>query len=135
MMKERLQKVVDMIKIKDGDNNKKKIENLVVFVILLIITIIMINVILNGDTKDKKEEINTGKVLAKVDETNKKINYLEEDKTNDLESRLENILCKIDGVGSVDVLITYSESSKVIAMYNEDSTKNDTEEKDTNRRK
>ena len=48
-----------------------------------------------------------------------------------LEEKLENILQNIEGVGKVKVLLTYSESSKTLAMYNEDSTKNDTEETDT----
>ena len=42
----------------------------------------------------------------------------------------ESILKNIEGVGNVKVLVTYSESSKTVAMYNEDSTKNDTEEED-----
>ena len=52
-----------------------------------------------------------------------------------LEQRLEDTLQNIEGVGKTKVLLTYSESSQTIAMYNEDSTKNDTEETDTSRRK
>ena len=36
------------------------------------------------------------------------------------------------GVGKVQVLITYSETSEVVAMYNEKNTSNNTEETDTN---
>lgn len=49
-----------------------------------------------------------------------------------LEENLEDILSKIAGVGKVQVLITYSESSEVVAMYNEKNTLNSTEETDTN---
>lgn len=49
-----------------------------------------------------------------------------------LEENLEDILSKMAGVGKVQVLITYSESSEVVAMYNEKNTLNSTEETDTN---
>ena len=132
MFKEQIQKITDMIKIKDGDNNKRKIENLAVFIIILVITIIMINSIWNTEKKQNDNlQTDTSKVLAKKEDEND-IGY----QTNsDLEDKLKNILQKIDGVGKVDVLITYSESNKVLAMYNEDSTTNDTEEKDVQGRK
>ena len=126
MLKEQMQKIVDMVKIKDGDNNKRKIENLVVFIVILVITIIMINSIWNTNKKQSdNSQIDTGKILAKKESENESYQV-----NINLEEKLKNILSKIDGVGKVDVLITYSESSKVLAMYNEDNTTNDTEEKD-----
>lgn len=129
MIKEKLQKLKDIIKIKQNEegNSKKKIENLVVFIVILIITMIIINSILKTD-KNKGDTKDTEKVLAKTSDTT------QESKNNtssNLEQRLENILQKIEGVGKVNVLITYSESSKTLAMYNEDNQKNDTEETDT----
>ena len=50
---------------------------------------------------------------------------------NNLEERLENILGKIQGVGTVKVFINYSESSQTVAMYNENSKTSTTEETDT----
>ena len=44
---------------------------------------------------------------------------------------MENILHEIDGVGKVKVLITYSQTSQTIPLYNEDTSQKDTEEKDT----
>ncbi len=38
----------------------------------------------------------------------------------------------MSGVGKVDVLVTYSETSEVVAMYNEKYTSSSTEEADTN---
>ena len=131
MLKENLQKIVDIFKVKEG-NNKRKIENLVVFVVILVITIIMINVIWNNDDANKnKLETSPEKVLANTNLEEKNNNT---DSTENLEQKLKNILSKIDGVGKVEVLITYSESSQISAMYNEDNTRNDTEEKDTSRR-
>lgn len=129
MIKEKLQKLKDIIKIKQNEegDSKKKIENLVVFIVILIITMIIINSILKTD-KNKGDTKDTEKVLAKTSDT------IQESKNNtssNLEQRLENILQKIEGVGKVNVLITYSESSKTLAMYNEDNQKNDTEETDT----
>ena len=50
---------------------------------------------------------------------------------NDLETKLEEILSRIQGVGEVKVLLNYSESSEVVAMYNETSKTSNTEETDT----
>lgn len=129
MLKEQMNKIINIFKNNEG-NNKKKIENLVVFVIILIITIIVINMILKDNKKEGKTETNSiGKTLAKE-------NTISQSSTKDeLQENLETILSKIDGVGKTNVLITYSQSSETIAMYNEDSTKSDTEEADSRWRK
>ena len=49
---------------------------------------------------------------------------------SDVENKLKNILAKIQGVGDVEVCLNYSESSEVVAMYNENSTTSTTEETD-----
>lgn len=121
MFKDKLQ---EMVKKSEGKSEKKKIENLVVFLVILIITIIAINTILS-DKKDKKD--NTAYI--ELAETNKADESIE--KSNDLEGNLEKILAKLNGVGKVNVLITYSESNKIVAMYNENSKESTTEEEDT----
>lgn len=132
MLKDKIQKIKDIFIVKEGENNKKKIENLVVFVVILIITIIIINTVWNSDKENKEEGItNTDKILAKSTanlNTNKN-----EENSYDLEERLEDILKNIAGVGKVKVLLTYSQSSTTVAMYNEDSTKRGTEETDSRR--
>ena len=50
---------------------------------------------------------------------------------SELENKLANILSKIQGVGEVSVFINCSESSEVVAMYNENSKVSNTEETDT----
>lgn len=128
-----LDKIKEVFERKEGEPNKKRIENLVVFVIILVITLIVINVILNGD---KKENSNT-----KTDE-NKKLADTSIQSTNDIKEvsqntedklilNLENILSKINGVGEVKVMVTYSETSKTVPVYNEETTQEKTEEKDT----
>ena len=108
----------------DG-NNKKKIENLVFLIIILIITILIINTILKTEKSSIKEEKGTTKVLAES-------KYLNEEATNqEMENKLEEILSTIKGVGKVKVYISYSESSKTIAMYDEKTTTSSTEETDS----
>lgn len=133
MLKENIKKIKESISKQKEQNNKKNIENLVVFLILLIITIIAINTIWG----EKKEEINqedsntSYKKLA--DNINSNINSNNEQFSEyNLEENLEDILSNMAGVGKVKVLVTYSETSEVVAMYNEKSTSNNTEETDTN---
>ena len=128
MLKE---KINNLFTKKEGESNKRKMENLVVFLIILIITIIVINVIWNGDNKEDTKTTNDNKKLATKEE-----NYQEDIAKNDisedsLSNNLESILTNIDGVGKVQVMITYSETSKIIPIYNEESTEENTEETDS----
>lgn len=113
-------------KIKNIFNNKEKIiENLVSFLIILIITLIVINKIFKKDEKEIKDFKNEiGVELAIEDD-------YQENETDNLEEKLEKILSKINGVGDVAVLITYSESSTLIPIYNISSSFSTIEEKDT----
>ena len=133
MLKESIKKFKESISKQKEQNNKKNIENLVVFLILLIITIIAINTIWGGKKEETNQENgNTSyKKLAEninnsIDSNNSQLNEY------NLEENLEDILSKITGVGKVKVLVTYSETSEVVAMYNEKNTLNNTEETDTN---
>ena len=120
MFKEKIKQLTSKM---DDGNNKKKIENLVFFLIILIIVLVSINLIW-GEKKENKQTESPNKKLAVQDE------YESENSEDKLSLQLENILHEIDGVGKVKVLITYSQTSQVVAMYNEDSTKSDTEESD-----
>ena len=108
MIKDQFEKVKSLVVKNENKNTKKTIENLVAFVIILIITIIAINTIWKKDSKSENTK-NT---------------------TNNIEEKLKNILSKIDGVGEVDVLITYSNTSEIVPLYNEDSKESTTEETD-----
>lgn len=111
-----------------GTDNKKKIENIVVLIVILIITVIAINTIWNSDKKEiKKEEVETttSKQLASTTKAS------QTSSNDEVQTNLENILSNIDGVGKVKVLITYSQSSEVVAMYNENRKNSTVEEKDS----
>lgn len=115
---------------KEESDNKNKIENLVFFIVLLIITIVIINIIWNGNkTTNKKENVVSSKQLANANETTNIKNV--EGNQQDLVTSLENILSKIQGVGEVEVFINYSESSQIVAMYNENTKTSSTQENDT----
>lgn len=129
MLEEQKNKLKAMFSLKPGENNKRKIENLVVFVIILIVTIIIINTVWNSDKKKQGNLQNTtDKILAQKEVQQTQVSQTN---TNELEEKLKNILQKIQGVGEVEVLLTYSQSSQTMAMYNEDKTQSDTEETDT----
>ena len=134
--KDFINKMKSLIVVNKEKDSKKKIESLVVFIIILIITVILINMIWNeGKEQSKDQTLDYSKTLAKDSNNNTNItNSNNNFKSNNLnlEEKLEDILQNIEGVGKVKVLLTYSESQKTLAMYNEDLTKNDTEEVDTN---
>lgn len=134
MFKEKWEKAKNLMVAEEGKTNKKKIENLIVLLIILIVTILAMNAIWNGDTKKQKSnkeetqnlQLDGGKQLAQnIEESEKQTNNV------DLKANLEDILSQMEGVGKVSVLVTYSESSKTVAMYNENTQETSTEEKDT----
>lgn len=128
MFGDKLKKIVNA-KEEEGGNEKRKIENLVFFVVLLIITIVIINIIWKGNKQVIKQENNTTtKQLA-----NREIptNVSDNTTTDNLTEKLETILSKIQGVGEVKVFVNYSETSEVVAMYNETTKTSNTEENDT----
>lgn len=131
MFKDKLKAMIS--KDENQGNNKKKIENLVFLVIVLIITIVIINYIWNGNKSSNKTITNSaGKQLA-ITQSSQLQNKSQNDLSNttDLEVRLETILSNIRGVGNVKVFINYAESSETVAMYNENSKTSVTEETDT----
>ena len=119
MLKEKLSL---LLKAEEG-NNKKKIENLVFLLIILIVTIIAINYIWND--KDKTE--NVSNINNKIEISNSDVENTEDSR----EIKLENILSKIAGVGKVNVMITYSESTQVVPVYNKKEKTSNTDESDS----
>ena len=118
---------------KDSEPDKKKLENLVVFIIILIITIIIINFIWNDSKQENgtnTQSTDANKKLAGVDSQNTESTE-STDTNNTMVTELEEILSNINGVGKVKAMITYSETSKTIPVYNEESSEQNTEETDS----
>lgn len=128
MFKEKIKSLV--VTKKKKASNKKTVENLVVLLIVLVVTIIAINTIW-GDKQAKIKKENEVESDHKVLADTVKESNIKETGAYNLESELESILSKIDGVGKVQVLITYSESSQIVAMYNENKNISVTEETDS----
>ena len=125
MFKEKLQKIKEKNSEENG-NSKKKMENLVVLIIIMIVTIVAINYIWSGDKKKDNVTTDTNKKLATTE------NETQTTATETgMEQKLENILSNIKGVGKTKVLITYSQTSQIIPMYDEDSSTSTTEETDS----
>ena len=120
----------------NNDNNisnkvfkNKTIENLTFFIIILVVTLVLVKYIFSGNKKDTNNETYNDAQLVYSNETiseNDTLSYKE-----NLKNDLINILKKINGVGDVDVLITYSETSKLVPIYNENSSESKTSEEDT----
>lgn len=131
MFRDKLNQIFKLNSEDEGGNNKKKIENLVFFVVLLIITIVIINLIWNGKKNTGKEEnSSSSKQLAMSNNITNKIDT-STTQSDDLAEQLELILSKIQGVGDVNVFVNYSQTSEVVAMYNETTKTSNTEENDT----
>ena len=126
MLKDKIKQLI--VKGEEGDN-KKKIENIAIFLVILVVTLIIINLIWNGNTKQPKEPASdpNKKLVSLQEET---ISTASLNTKDDLTLKLEQILEKIEGVGKVKVLITYSQTSQTIPMYNEDTSQKDTQETD-----
>ncbi len=106
-------------KIKNKLENSKtgKIERLVSFLVVLIITLIIMNSIIKKDNKIDENKFNKGEELV-----------IKDIQKEDLEKDLEYILSKIKGIGNVNVLITYSESQTINPLFNENTSLSTTEE-------
>lgn len=110
---------------KTETKSKKKIENLIFLIIILIITYLAIKNIWTDNKEDVKEEnqnTSIGKILSN--------NSIENSK-DELEQKLENILSTIKNVGDVKVFINYKESSNIMPLYDETTTTSNTEEGDS----
>lgn len=121
------------IKEKFKKNNKKNVENLVFFLVVLIITIIIINTIWKKDTNNNQTNtVDKDQVLANTKSSSNDSSQ-DDESNNEIQSKLEDILSKISGVGKVKVLLTYSQTSTKMPIYNEENSENNTEESDTSR--
>lgn len=122
MLKE---KIKSLIKTGEGKNSKN-LENAVVFILILVVTIIIINTVWGNEEKTQKDITQDNNVKIVSTETEEIISE------GEVEKNIKQILSKINGVGKVEVLLTYSETSQVVAMYNETYKESQTEEGDTN---
>ena len=122
MFSEKLKKIFP----KNDGNNKKKIENILVFIVILAITIIAINYIWNGDETSKSSN-----EVPEAENSNSVVQVSTHSFYDENEEKLANILSNIEGVGKVKVLLTYSQTSTYIPLYNENLRESNTTETDS----
>ena len=97
--------------------SKKGIENLVIFLVLVIIVMVVINSLF----------------LEENEEVMPTLNNVKTETTSDLlESKLKNILSSINGIGNVEVMVSYTNSLEKVPLYDTKEITTITEEIDSN---
>ena len=126
---------MDYKKLINGFKSKeKRVQNLLFLLGVLIVTLIIINSILNENEKEITGSNisnvgNNKKSESMIKENNEFINVENLSYSNvHFEERLEEILSKIKGIETANVLITYSETEEIIPIYNENNSISKTEE-------
>ena len=112
---------------------KKKVENLIFFVVMLILLVIGINYIWFNDS-GSGDDVNFDNVKHITDDTVKEkatTVYSDNIYNENLDKRLESILSKVNGVSNVSVLITYSNNTKIVPVYNIEDSETVTNETDS----
>ena len=122
MLSEKLKKMFS----KNDGNNKKKIENILVFIVILAITIVAINYIWNGDKWSQSSNS-----VPDAENDNNVVQVSSDANYDENEEKLANILSNIAGVGKVKVLLTYSQTSTYVPIYNENVKSSNTTETDS----
>lgn len=97
--------------------NKKGIENLVIFLVLVIIVMVVINSLFTENEEVIVQTVNKEVINNKNDE---------------VEQKLENILSTIKGVGKVNVMVSYKNTIEKVPIYDTKEITTVTNEKDNN---
>lgn len=111
-----------MDKIFEKFNNKKMIENLVIFLILAVIVMIVINSVYK-ESDSSTQNVSTSNVINTT---------LNTEAEKSIEERLSLILSQIRGAGKVDVMISYQTEVQKVPMTDVKTTTTVTNEKDSN---
>ncbi|MCT4565277.1 MAG: stage III sporulation protein AG [Maledivibacter sp.] len=118
-----IKKLKDML---ESGNTKKIISNLLVVVIICVVILISLSIFY---PKREAEDMNTS-TDSEVSEVSKDTNIPESAYSDSMESRLETILSQIDGIGEVQVMITYETSTEVVPASNTTKSEQTTQEND-----
>ncbi|MBR2289396.1 MAG: hypothetical protein IJ867_01965 [Clostridia bacterium] len=89
------EKIKKMFQEKD---EKKKMENLVAFLIILVVTLILVNKILGSESSSKEGMYQNQAGVELVSKQEDETVLVENEPSDDLEKKLEEILSKISGV-------------------------------------
>lgn len=103
-----------------NDTEKKKLKPLIFLAGICILALIAISVMPDDNKEDTNVSTET-EVKTSANET----------KNEDLESKLTQILSKINGAGDIDVMITFQSSEEIVPAYNSNTTTETTKEQDS----
>ncbi len=109
----------------EGKDRKKLIENTVIVIIIGIIVIIAAGTLFSG----KKDSGGSQAPVAVQESTQAAVQA--QASANPIEDELASILSKMQGVGRVDVMITYASGKESIPAYDTKRNESSTEEKDS----
>ena len=126
-----MKKITDDIK--DFFEKNSKIKNLSLICLVLMFVLIVMNVLGNSNTLNSKiTSISNGssKSESNVDLSNEKV-MTSDDYEEKQKADLINILKKMDGVGDVDVMISFENGEEKVPAYDKTEQKSTTEETDT----
>lgn len=116
-MKEYIEKIKNMF----GSNvdQKRKNQNLVLAIILLVISLVAINNIFSENkTTGDKSTLNDGKTTTvETSKINNTSNNISNTEYTELEGKLKAILEQISGISEVSVMLTYSSYGKMVPVY------------------
>lgn len=105
-----------------NEKDKKKIYSLLSLGIICVLALIIISCIPEDENTASDENV------AQVEQQQEE--EISSSEQKDLEKKLESILSKINGVGDVNVMITFESSEELKPAFNSNSTTETTEEKD-----
>lgn len=110
--------------LKQGKNGEKKRQDYWVFLVLLGILMLVIVWPVSGNRENTEEK--TVKTVDKAEET---VHNYADQYAEEMEKRLQAILEKVEGVGTVQVMITLKNSGEQIVEKDKNYTENKTEQK------
>lgn len=125
MEKNNLKKEIDKIL------GQKKFKNLIIICLVLAFILIAMNVLTSGNKNlINNKQLDAVTTAENTDKTKlsggDEVNYEEKQKTD-----LKNILKKMDGVGDVEVMMTFENGEEKVPAYDKNVQKSTTEETDT----
>lgn len=118
-------KILDYLKEKINNNNI--MTTLITIIILGAIILIATSSLVEKTTKMNVPDT----ILQEESSISKNNDKIIEDYANTIEEKLENILCKIKGVGKVEVMVTLEDTAERIPAINTTKTEEKTSEKDS----
>lgn len=122
---------MDFEKIKEIINNflkKKNVNILIAIIIIMLFLLLALNVLGPSKDKDNKKEVQTSSSLEENIQNEAKV---KDEYEREQKEQLTTILKKIEGVGNVDVMISFESGEIKVPAYDEDTHTSVTEETDS----